>query len=123
MALTIQTVVGGMELIGNVNFVVDASQECSVTLKSGTEVLNIVTKFRNDATGFRIQSNVINDSTLELIYYNYINQLGSFNTDYWRLGTISNRHLYMTYFIVHLNGTNMKRVEYIFYLGEGVING
>jgi len=89
---------------------------------SGDMVLRLVFVDDQSKTIFEVQTELINQTTLEfrLINFNVITGIG--NAEPISLGTLAGRRLFFNYRVYSLNNSDMKTIHYTFYLGE-VVNG
>ncbi|AZJ32737.1 hypothetical protein SAMN05444344_1528 [Tenacibaculum mesophilum] len=118
---------GDYDLVSNGTVITEESKDLEIELKAQDDnSLTLILKFNTDDSEkneLKRSAKVLNDTTLEILFTNYNNVLGSYNKKLWKLGTLANRKLYFTYVIYGLTDSNLKRIEYSFYLGEEVNNG
>jgi len=128
MATKVQIENGTYNLFECGSLIADSSIPVIITLKGDGELefLKFIIRFINeekDPNVPRKKAKVLDPSTLEVTFTNYNNILGAFNKDYWEVGTLNNRKLYLVYFICGQKGSKLKKITYSFYLGEEVANG
>lgn len=127
MGIETQIKSGIYDLISSGVVITEEDKDLVITLKAPTESsINLILKFTTDESNkneLKKTAKAINKTTLEIIFTNYNNVLGSYSKEYWHIGTLMNRKLYFTYIIFGLSDCLLKKVEYSFYLGEEVHNG
>ncbi|MGG2053087.1 DUF6864 domain-containing function [Lysinibacillus pakistanensis] len=64
------------------------------------------------------ESDIINETTLKLTFYNYNNPLGTGSTKPIHIATYQGKPLYVNYRIHSLNDSMNKTIHYTFYLSE-----
>ena len=127
--MEIETLVksGDHELISSGIVVADGNKALHIQLKVPNEnAINLILKFENDESEkkeLKRTAKAINNTTLEVLFTNYNNVFGSYSKEYWQIGTFTKRKLFFTYIISGLTDSNLKKIEYSFYLGEEVQNG
>lgn len=128
MSEIIQIKNGILDLFASGSLIFDSTDQTIIKLTAeGDQMpLNIILKFENeekDANLPRKAGNIVDATTLEIVFTNYNNSLGAFNKDFWELGSLSKRKLYFVYVIYGFSETKLKKIDYSFYLGEEVANG
>jgi len=118
---------GENDLISSGVFLSEDDKEIRITLEAPDDSpLNLILRFESsekDKDQPRKEAKTLDDTTLQIIFTNYSNILGSFNKELWELGTLANRKLYFVYIIYGFNDSRLKKIDYSFYLGEEVQNG
>jgi hypothetical protein len=115
----------GKDIFTSGSFMTFSGGENTITISDENEKLEFILTFQKDEkdSNARWETEIINNQTLKLIFLNYNNPLGSFSTEPIEVGTLFSRKLYFAYFIIHLNETELRKIDYSFYLGEEVANG
>ncbi len=87
--------------------------------------LYLVFSFKNDdkVEGTKMESEVINNKTLKLVFINFNNSLGVGNAVPLPIALVENQQLYLNVMIYSLSKESPKNIHYTFYLREEVKNG
>lgn len=112
-------------LVASGTFITFPVGDSIINIDSNEEPLKFVFRFFDDETdkSTRVVPDIKSKSTLELRLFNFNNELGNFNLEPAKIGTVYNRELFFSYFINSLGATRMKKITYSFYLGKEVTNG
>ena len=62
------------------------------------------------------------ENAIEINFINYDDPLGTWVNEPWRIGTSYNRELFLVYVIYGFAGSDLKIIQYSFYLGKEVKN-
>jgi len=113
-------------LVGSGTFLTASSEKVKMSLTDNGAPLNLFLSFSTDDSKQRKKvvtpANDRNDS-IDIEFVNYTNVLGSYTKTPWLIGTAFNRKLYMLYDICAYTDSQMKKIDYSFYLGEEAENG
>jgi hypothetical protein len=117
---------GDLELIASGTLIVNSQVPTKLTLGTGNESLDFIFIFENkegDPNIPGIRSRALTNTSIEIVFINFYNPVGTFIKELWKTGNIENRVLYFGYFVKSFPDTKLKSFEYTFYLGEAVPNG
>jgi hypothetical protein len=126
MNVTVELKNGTFDLLTSGLVVVNGDYPTTLVLKVDNEQVTLIIKFVNDEKDTKKTTKVakvLNATTVEITFTNYNNFTGNYTKELWRIASIKNRGLYWGYTIYGFSEGNTKKVDYSFYLGEGVNNG
>jgi hypothetical protein len=101
---------GSVHTFDNKNLEIDISGLC------------LVFEFKNDSGEQRLEREICGEKSLKLNVFNFSNSLGTGTTIPIPIGTINNRHLYLSFIVHSLSSESSKVITYTFFLGE-TVNG
>ncbi|MEP0463402.1 MAG: DUF6864 domain-containing function [Flavobacteriaceae bacterium] len=119
---------GNLDLFISNSIIINANEPTTLKL-AGDEnesMIEMVFKFENRDENEKKpgrQTNVINDTKMEIIFINFNNVLGTYSSSIWELGTLKKRKLFLYYSVRDFAKSEMKQFDFTFYLGEEVQNG
>lgn len=82
--------------------------------------LRLIFNFLTDSKGQRMEHELIDEKSLQLNVFNFDNFLGTGTIKPIKIGTIDNRHLYLSFIVHSISKESNKLVTYTFFLGGNV---
>lgn len=127
MELDIKIKNGSLDIASSGIILIDGTKPTTFTIKDNGQPMEIVITFKNNDTNpkeiKRSTKLIEGKNAFEIEFTNYNSILGSYSKEPWLIGISFNRKLYISYSIYGFTQSNMKKLEYSFYLGEGENNG
>lgn len=119
---------GNLDLFISNSIIVDANKPTSLKLAGDENEsdIELIFKFKNrNENNDKVdrEVNFIDDTKMEITFINFNNLLGTYSSSIWELGDIKKRKLYLYYLVRDFVQTEMKQLDFTFYLGEEVSNG
>ncbi|MFC0877847.1 DUF6864 domain-containing function [Saccharicrinis sp. FJH2] len=127
MKLGIEIKSGNLELSLSGSLVTTSLERVQLTLLDNGAPLDLFLDFKNDSSNpekfQKTAKKIEGKNAINIVFTNYNNPLGTYTAQPWQIGHAFNRELFFCFVIYGFDNSNVKKIDYSFYLGKEVKNG